>query len=144
MIRILFGSALSILGLTTAVAVFGSDLVTGPRGEPLVVAAPGAAHVQQASFDGMACPPVVDFAKPRAADDAHVVTLSFHYGPDGMMMSMAKGAKDTDADAALLLVFDDSGRIEEVTYPPSMRGRMLADAYAAGCLESTAAKPAGI
>lgn len=150
MIRILIGSALPILGLGAAVALVGPDFVTGPRGEPLVVAAPGAASLHEARFDGLACPPIFDIAKPLPSEMAKqaaagsIVTLSFRYGADGMSMTMEKGVSGADADAALLLVFDDTGRIVEVTYPPAMRDRMLADAYAAGCLEGAESEPAGI
>jgi hypothetical protein len=148
MIRILFGSALPILGLGVATALLGPDLVTGPRGEPLMVAGPKAASFQQASFDGAACGfplvlgeealPSADPTMPTA--DTHVVTLAFRSGADGVSIAIERGATNPDADEALLLVFDDEGRIVALIHPPSLRERMLAETYA-GCMDSDA-KPA--
>jgi hypothetical protein len=146
MIRILFGSALPVLGLGAAVALLGPDLITGPRGEPLIVAAPGVATLQEASFDGAACAfPLILDGEYRPADPAelaagaHVVTLAFRRGPHGTSVVIEKGATNPQADEAILLVFDDGGRIVAVTRPPSARERMLADAYA-DCLGSAAGR----
>ncbi|MGH6923081.1 MAG: hypothetical protein ACRED5_04860 [Propylenella sp.] len=149
MIRILFGSALPILGLGAAAVLLGPDLVTGPRGEPLVVAAPSAPVLQEASFDGAACSfPLIlgeDFElvdRMKAAAGAHVVTLAFRAGADGAPVAVVEmGVKRSDA--AIVLVFNDEGRIVAVARPPSERERKLADSYAA-CLAGAETRPAGI
>jgi hypothetical protein len=152
MIRILFGSALPILGLGAATALLGPDLLTGPRGEPLVVAAPSTPVLQEASFDGTACPfPLIlgeDFEwadRMRPAAGAHVVTLAFRAGTDGAPVAVVEmGVKHARAaDAALVLVFDEEGRIVAVARPPSEHERKLADSYAA-CLAGAETRPAGI
>lgn len=148
MIRILFGSALPILGLGAAVALLGPDMVTGPRGEPLTVAAPPAS-VHQASFDGAACAsPLIlydeyELTDPaRPAEALHVVTLAFRQDADGASLRVEDGATAPKADAALVLIFDDRGHIVAATHPPGLRER--AQAYAADCIDDTAPAPAGI
>jgi hypothetical protein len=54
-----------------------------------------------------------------------------------------KGVKNVRAEAALVLVFDEEGRIVAVARPPSERERKLADSYAA-CLAGAETSPAGI
>jgi hypothetical protein len=124
--RILFGSALPILGLAAAAMLVGPDLVTGPRGEPMIVASPAEATLQQASFDTTVCPtPLLLDDEALLADQAepdvgtHVVTLAFRYTADGASMLVEDGATHPDADEALVIVFDDQGRILTVDQPPT-------------------------
>jgi len=139
MIRILVGSAIPVLGLGAATAFLGPDLVTGPRGEPLIVAAPPAAAVQDASFDGTGCafPLLLQEEEGLPAEaakqgaDTRVVILAFGRGPAGPWIEVERGLTDPDAEIAAVLVFDGGGRIVAVTYPPSQRERMMAGA--AGC-----------
>lgn len=136
MIRTLFRPALPILGLGAAVVLLGPDMVTGPRGEPMVVAAPQAAALQDASFDGEGCALPLTLERGALphdkADAAHMVTLAVRYGVGGPAVTIEKGTPAPDADAALVLLFDDDGRI-------------VAVAEEAGCLSLPAnPAPAGI
>ncbi len=152
MIRILFGSALSVLGLGAAATVLGPELVTGPRGEPLVVAAPQDAALQQASFDGAACASTLILdeedllhATPAqaATGGVHVVTLAFRSGVDGPSMVMEPGETDTGDGMGFVLVFDGAGRILSVTPTRAEREWMLSDVYADDCLHSDT-RPSGV
>lgn len=120
MIRSLLGSALPILGLGAAAALLGPDLLAGPRGAPLVVAAPPAATLQKASFDGSACALPLTLEQDLllgAEAGVHVVTLALRHGPDGASFAVENGVAGGDADAALILAFDDAGRIVSVSEP---------------------------
>ena len=64
MIRILLGSALPVLGIGAAATLLSPDILTAPRGEPLVMVAPADAALQPASFDGDACASTLLFADP--------------------------------------------------------------------------------
>ena len=112
------------LGLGLTAMLLGPDLVTGPRGEPMIVDAPAEATLQQASFDTTACPsPLMLDDEAVFADQAppgvgiHVVTLAFRYTADGASMLVEHGVTHPDADAALVIVFDDQGRILTVDQP---------------------------
>lgn len=127
MIRILFGSALPVLGLGAAAMLLGPDLVTGPRGEPMIVDAPAEATLQQASFDTTACPtpPMLDdealFAdQVELGVGMHVVTLAFRHTADGASMLVEQGVTHPYADEALIIVFDDQGRILTVDQPAAV------------------------
>ncbi len=119
MIRMLFGSALPILGLGAAMVLLGPDLLSGPRGAPIVVAAPSDATLQKASFDGTAC------ALPLAAEqdllvaqpDVNLVTLALRHGPDGASVAVEHGLAGAGADAVLVLALDGDGRILSVSEP---------------------------
>jgi hypothetical protein len=152
MIRIVFGSALTVLGLGAAAALLGPDIVAGPRGEPLVVVAPDGAALQQASFDGTACAfslildeeDLLRSAPAQlAAGGTHVVTLAFRTREDGTSMILARGEAEPGEGPAFILVFDDAGRILSAAPTRSERERMLSDAYAAGCLAAENA-PSGV
>ena len=119
MIRILLGSAAPILGLGTAIALLGPDLVTGPRGEPLMVSSPASLALQPAHYDGEACARSLALEADilRAQPDVHVVTLALRHGPDGASVAMEYGVAGVEADAALILIFDEDGRILSVSEP---------------------------
>lgn len=150
MMRILFGSALPILGLGAAAAFIGPDLVSAPRGEPLVVAAPQNLALQRASFDGTACASTLVLGEdrllqPGATGGAHVVTLAFRTDASGASVVIERGETDPADAPAVVLVFDDAGRILSVTPTQSERERMLADAYAADCLgREDNGRPSGV
>lgn len=124
MIRILLGSALPVFGLGAAAMLLGPDLVTGPRGEPMIVESPEAATFQPASFDTTVCPtPLLLDNEAVLADEAnpavgvHTLTLAFRYDSGGVQMLFDEDASGTDADDALVIVFDDAGRILTVDQP---------------------------
>jgi hypothetical protein len=126
MIRTLLGSALPVLGLGAAAMLLGPDLVTGPRGEPMIVESPAEAAFQPASFDATACPtPLLLDREAVLADEAdptigvHTLTLAFRYDGGGVQMLFDEDAAETDADDALVIVFDAEGRILTVDQPAS-------------------------
>jgi hypothetical protein len=152
MIRIVFGSALTLLGFGAAAALLGPDIVAGPRGEPLIVAGPDGAAFQQASFDGTACASSLildeeDLLRsapaPLPEGGTHVVTLAFRTGEDGTTMVIERGEADPGGGAAFVLVFDNEGRLLSATPTRTERERMLSDAYAADCLTAENA-PSGV
>ena len=120
MIRILLGSAVSVFGLGAAFAFLGSDLVTGPRGEPLMVSSPSSLALQQAHYyGGPACAQSLALEEDilLTQPGVHVVTLGLRTGPDGTWVAMEYGMAGAQADAALILVFDEAGRILSVSEP---------------------------
>ena len=86
MIRLLLGSALPVLGLGAAATLLSPDLLTGPRGEPMMMAAPARSpRLQPASFDGDACAPTLLFADPsdpRAPSHSGMRIMAFALPPN--------------------------------------------------------------
>ena len=135
MIRLVFGSALPVLGLGAAAALLGPDLLTGPRGEPLIVAAPDQAMLQPASFDGEACASssivpegdepghglrIITFALPAETDDT-AVAVEDYPGPGAIPKTV-------------VLVFDKDGRIVAAGDPLSLQ--VQAAMALADCIEA--------
>ena len=119
MIRVLLGSAAPLLGLGAAIALLGPDLVTGPRGEPLVVSSPARLALQPVLYEGDSCARsrALEADILRAQPAMHVVTLALRYGPDGASIAVESGVAGAEADAALVLAFDGDGRILSVSEP---------------------------
>ena len=119
MIRILLGSAAPILGLGAATALLGPELVTGPRGEPLMVSSPASLALQPVHYGGAACAQSLALEADilLAQPGVHVVTLALRYGPDGASFVVENGVAGAEADAALVLAFDGDGRILSVSEP---------------------------
>ena len=91
MIRLLFGTAFPVLGLGFAAAILGPDLLTGPRGEPMIIAGVDEATLQAASFDGTACPSTLLFAGPLGAGDeagANIVAFALRTGERGIAVEV--------------------------------------------------------
>ncbi len=138
MIRILLGSALPIFGLGVAAAVLGPDLVTGPRGEPLIMAAPGEARLQAASFDDDACATKVPFADSSnaAAAGTRIIAFALRSGADDVAVAVEdfpNGA--ATARETVVLIFDETGRLIAAGNPASLDMRQAA-APSTDCVET--------
>ena len=138
MIRVLLGSALSVLGIG-AVASLGPTLLASPQGEPLVMMAPDQPTLQAASYDGDACNSTLIFADP--ADDAN---SAVHPGMRIVVFALPTDANDVavavedfpSAPAApqtVVLVFDAAGRLVSAGDPTSLQ--IEAAAALADCIE---------
>jgi hypothetical protein len=124
MIRLLFGSALPVLGLGFAAAILGPSLVTGPRGEPIIMAGADRATLQAASYDGEACSSALLFAGPVGADDtagAHVVAFALRSGERGVVVEVEDFPGGTNPPMTVALVFDDAGRLIAAGDPESLQ-----------------------
>ena len=129
MIRVLFGSALSFLGLGAAVAILTPNLVTGPRGEPMIMAGPGQATLQAASFDGGACAPTLLFAGPLGAGDAagaHIIAFALRTGARGVAIEVKDFPGATQKSNTVVLIFDEAGRLVSVGDPESLHAQARA------------------
>ena len=127
MIRVLIGSALPILGLGVAAMLFGPDLVTGPRGEPLIMASPNEASLQAATFDGKACPSTLLFAdspdsgKVTAFAGTHIVAFALRSGEKNVAVAIEDfPGGEGKATKTIVLVFDADGRLVAAGDPASL------------------------
>ncbi len=131
MIRVLLGSALPVLGLGVAAAFFGPGLVTGPRGEPMIMAATDDATLQPATFDGEACASKLIFADPASpggqAPGAHIIAFALRSGANDVAVEVEDypgGA--TEAAKTVVLVFDDNGQLISAGDPESLHMQAVA------------------
>ncbi|HEX9905732.1 MAG TPA: hypothetical protein VGA77_12270 [Propylenella sp.] len=125
MIRILAGATLPLLGLATAAFLVGPDLVAGPRGDPLLVAAPPPAEFQLANMDAAKCAPLVTAADGRAieltgADGRRIVAITLRTGRSGV----AAAAPDDEAAKRppLVIILDEEGRLLAAADPSARPG----------------------
>jgi hypothetical protein len=115
MIRVLLGSALSILGLGLSAAFVAPSLVGAPSGEPMLVAEAGSASFQPASFQAAACAEAQLLAGRHGSPSEpglRVVALGFVSGAHGVrviLQDVPDGA--IVPDETVLLVLDASGRV---------------------------------
>jgi len=117
MIRVLFGSALPVLGVGIAAAFFAPDLLTRPGGEPLIMAS-HEASLQAATFDGSACPSTMLFAgSPNGGGEsgfvgARIVAFALGAGDGDVAVTVQEipgaGGK---ISKTIVLVFDHAGRL---------------------------------
>lgn len=110
MIRILLGAALPLAGLGLAASLAGSELLTGPRGEPLRVAAPDSGFVQKAHFDSRGC------ASHLRYDLTPAVTAEQDGAPRLHVFAFDLDAPDDSGNTAhdtekVILIFDQSGQL---------------------------------
>ena len=100
MIRVLLGLAMPVFAVGAAAALIGPELVSTPRGEPILVAGGGPGQLQNASFDAADC------------SDLRFVALTFHSRPDGLAVTIEEG-RDADAFAreAYVVAFDGEGGV---------------------------------
>jgi hypothetical protein len=124
MIRVLFGS---VLGLGVAAALFGPDLLAGPRGEPMIVAAPNEATLQAATFDGKACPSTLLFAgspdggvEPGFAG-TRIVAFALRSGENDVAVAIEDfPGGSVKPSGTIVLVFNDEGHLLAVGDPASL------------------------
>jgi len=124
MIRLIAGATLPLLGLATAAFLVGPDLVAGPRGDPLLVAAAPPAEFQLANMDAAKCAPLVAAADGRAieligADGRRIVAITLRTGRSGV----AGAAPDEAAKRPpLLIILDEEGRLLAAADPSARPG----------------------
>ena len=116
MIRILLGSALPVLGIGAAATFLSPDLLTAPRGEPLVMVVPGDATLQPANYAGDACASTLLFADPSGETHAPMPSgariVVFALRRARMMMRAVEDFPRAPAPPrTVVLIFDESGRL---------------------------------
>lgn len=137
MIRVLLGSALPVLGIGAAAAFLGPDLLTGPRGEPLIVAAPDQAMLQPASLKGDSCAATLHLAGvPDDSSGTRVVVLTLPSEPDDVAVAVEDFPRLPAAPKTVMLVFDEAGRLIAVGDPRTLQ--MQAAAALADCVNTPA------
>ena len=122
MIRVLIGSALPVLGLGVAAAFFGPDL-TGPRGEPLIMATPSEASLQAATFDGKVCPSTLLFAdsgKAPGLTGTHIVAFALRSGERNVAVAIEDFPGEGKVRKTIVLVFNDEGQLIAAGDPASL------------------------
>lgn len=119
MIRVLLGSAVPLIAISLAAAFVGPSLLAS-RGEPILVARPGAAALELADLDGGPCAVTRLLAGNALLHDGdddpatRIVALALQSGPDHMSVAIQEippGGALPDAGATILLLLDASGRI---------------------------------
>jgi hypothetical protein len=117
MIRILLGSALPVLGIGAAATFLSPDLLTAPRGEPLVMVMPGDATLHSANYVGDACASTLLFADPsgdpRAPTRAgtRIVAFALPTGPDDVAVAVEDFPRAPAEPRTVVLVFDEAGQL---------------------------------
>jgi hypothetical protein len=116
MIRILLGSALSVLGVGAAATLLSPDILTAPRGEPLVMVKQGDAALQPASYNGDACGSTLLFADPSdphapARSGMRIVAFALPSGPNDVAVAVEDFPRAPAEPRTVVLVFDESGRL---------------------------------
>jgi hypothetical protein len=137
MIRLLLGLALPVLGIGASAAFLGPDLLTGPRGEPLVMAAPDRPMLQAASFEGGGCASTTILPTPsEAAPHGSARIVAFALPAEGETVAVA--VEDFPGTGGLpetvILIFDRDGRLIAAGDPMSLQ--MQAAMALADCIEA--------
>ena len=119
MIRILLGSALPVLAVGAAATLLSPDILTAPRGEPLVMVAPAAAGLQPASYDGDGCDSTLLFADrfdPRTSTRSGMRIMAFALpaSPDEVAVAVEDFPRAPALPRTVVLIFDESGRLISV------------------------------
>jgi hypothetical protein len=147
MIRALLASTLPVLAVGMAVTLVGADLIVGPSGEPLRVAAPEAAILQPASFDAASCASTLLLADRQGAADpadatpgTRVVALS---EGAGFIVAIAAVPPDAPASETLVLIFDESGRLLAAGDPATLQVDPAGAAMLDNCANGDAPPPTG-
>jgi hypothetical protein len=120
MIRALLVSALAVLGLGTAGAYLGPDLVTGPRGEPLIMAKSPDAMLKPANFAAGACEPTLLYSRV-AASGGRIVAFSFRPDSENVAVAVEDYVDPAHKPAeTVILVFDKDGALVAAGDPQSL------------------------
>ena len=122
MIRILLGSVLPVLALGSAATLFSPDILTGPGGDPLVMAASGAAALQPANFDGETCASSLLLADPHASTQSGMRIMAFAVptSPNDVAVAVEDFPRAPAPPRIVVLVFDESGRLVSAGDPDSL------------------------
>jgi hypothetical protein len=122
MIRILLGSVLPVLALGSAATLFSPDILTAPRGEPLVMAAPGDAALQPASFDGDTCASTLLLADPHAPTGSGMRVMAFAVptSPNDVAVAVEDFPRAPAPPRIVVLVFDESGKLVSAGDPNAL------------------------
>jgi hypothetical protein len=147
MIRAFLASALPVLGVGMAVTLVGPDLIVGPSGEPLRVAAPEAAFLQPASFDAASCASTLLLADRQGAADpadgtpgTRVVALS---EGAGFIVAIAAAPHDAPTSETLVMIFDETGRLLAAGDPTTLQIDPAGAAMLDNCANGEAPTPTG-
>ena len=112
MIRGLIVSALPIVGLGLAVTTIAPSLLSGPQGEPLIMASADDLSLQAAKFEGTACASRLLFAdKARGATGTHIVAFALRSGAKDVAVEVEDFAGAKKTPKTIVLVFDDNGHL---------------------------------
>jgi hypothetical protein len=132
MIRGLIVSALPIFGLGLAATTLAPGLLSGPRGEPLIMVAPDDVRLQAATFEGTPCASSLLFAdKAKGETGRHIVAFALRYGASDVAVEVEDYAGAEKTPRTIVLVFDDSGHLVAVGVPADLDLRL--PAAGAGC-----------
>jgi hypothetical protein len=125
MIRIVLGSVLPLLAVGAAATLLSPDLLTAPRGKPLVMASSGTSSVQAARYNGDACASSLLLAgptHPHAPKQTNLQIMAFAVPTSGNDLAVA--VEDFPRVPALprivVLVFDEAGRLVSAGGPGSL------------------------
>lgn len=145
MIRLVLGSALPVLGLAAGVAFLGPDLLTVPRGDPMILAAPGQEFLQPASLSDEACASTPILTPP---DDSHgdfpgrgfrVFAFTLPADTEHMAVAVEDYPSLDVTPKTVVLVFDEAGRIVAAGDPLTIQ--MQAAMALADCIEAPTSEP---
>lgn len=128
MIRGLIVSALPILGLGLAATTLAPNLMSGPRGEPLIMASADAAHLQAAKFEGTACASRLLFADEAIGGGmgTHIVAFALRSGESDVAVEVEDFAGARNAPKTIALVFDNHGHLLAAGDPAHLHLRIAA------------------
>lgn len=87
----------------------GAGLLSGPAGEPILVAA-NPAPLHKVSFDG--CAPTIAKAMPHLAEGARIVAFTLHESDAGVSVAIREVPEGSSlAGVNLVVVLDEAGRV---------------------------------
>jgi hypothetical protein len=132
MIRGLIVSALPIVGLAMAATTLAPGLLTGPQGEPLIMASADDLSVQAAKFEGTACASRLLFAdQAKGAVGTHIVAFALRSSAGDVAVEVEDFAGAKKLPKTIVLVFDDDGRLLAAGDPADLHLKI--EAALSGC-----------
>jgi hypothetical protein len=124
MLRVLLASALPVLGIGIAAASLSPNLLAGPGGDPLILAAPADARLQSANFDGKPCASSLLFAGPSSIEGSttgsHIIAFAVRSGDKDVAVEVEDYAGTSHSPKTVILVFDDMGHLLAAGDPASL------------------------